>query len=117
MLVILRFRVEASSFEDFMQRARGAIAVVGARPGFVRGQLARALDDAGLVVLELEFDEVGSYRRALSSYDVKLNAMQLLSEAVDEPSAFEVLHERTPLAIADSPSLLASDHDTFNLGD
>jgi hypothetical protein len=37
---------------------------------------------------------VGSYRRALSSYDVKVTAVPLLSLAYDEPSAFEVMHSR-----------------------
>ncbi len=117
MLVVLRFRVEIGGIDQFVERARAAVEVIGARPGFVRAQVGRALDDAHLAVLELEFDEVGSYRRALSSYEVKVNAVALLSEALDEPSAFEVLHERTPSGITDSPSLLAPDHDTFSIGD
>ena len=60
--------------------------------------------------------QVGSYRRALSSYEVKMHAVQLLSEAIDEPSAFEVLHERTAAGAVDSPSSLAPDHDTFGVG-
>ena len=32
--------------------------------------------------------DVGSYRRALSSYDVKMAAVPTLSRAVDEPSAY-----------------------------
>ena len=35
--------------------------------------------------------DVGSYRRALSSYDVKVGAVPLLSRAIDEPSAYESL--------------------------
>jgi hypothetical protein len=38
------------------------------------------------------WDSVGSYRKALSSYDVKLNAVPFLSGAIDEPTAFEVLY-------------------------
>jgi len=34
---------------------------------------------------------VGSYRRALSPYDVKMAAVPLLSEAIDEPTAYEDL--------------------------
>ena len=37
------------------------------------------------------WSSVGSYRKALSSYDVKLNAVPFLSRAIDEPTAFEVL--------------------------
>jgi hypothetical protein len=34
---------------------------------------------------------VGSYRRALSTYEVKRGAVQLLSRTIDEPSAYEPL--------------------------
>jgi hypothetical protein len=46
-----------------------------------------------LWVLETRWTNVGSYRRALSAYDVKLGAVPLLSRAIDEPSAYEVLDE------------------------
>jgi hypothetical protein len=41
---------------------------------------------------------VGAYRRALSSYDVRVGAVPLLSRALDEPSAYETLigEEATP---------------------
>ena len=34
---------------------------------------------------------LGSYRRALSSYEVKVGAVPVLGQAVDEPSAYELL--------------------------
>lgn len=116
MLVFLRFRVESAGLDGFLARARTAVEVLGARPGFIEARVGRALDDPELMVLQLEFDEVGSYRRALSSYEVKMNAVQLLSEAIDEPSAFEVLHGRTPDQVVDSESSVAPDHDTFSVG-
>ena len=116
MLVLLRFRVNGGGIDACLDRARAAVEVLGARPGFIRGQVGRALDDAALFTIELEFDQVGSYRRALSSYEVKMHAVQLLSQAIDEPSAFEVLHERTAAGAVDSPSSLAPDHDTFGVG-
>ena len=44
-----------------------------------------------LWVLQTRWENVGSYRRALSSYDVKVGAVSLLSRAVDEPSAYELV--------------------------
>jgi hypothetical protein len=32
---------------------------------------------------------VGSYRRALSNINVKMNAIPLLAQAIDEPGAYE----------------------------
>ena len=61
------------------------------RAGYRLGRLARAVDEPDQWVLVVEWDSVGAYRRALSSYEVKVHATPLLAEALDEPSAFEVL--------------------------
>ncbi len=42
-------------------------------------------------MLTTTWANVGSYRRALSAYDVKMTAVPLLSRAVDEPSAYETV--------------------------
>ena len=49
------------------------------------------VDDPELWVLTTRWQNVGAYRRALSSYDVKVTAVPLLSRAIDEPSAYEPL--------------------------
>ena len=69
--------------------AQGALDALAARPGYVGGLLGRNLDDPGLWLLTTTWADVGSYRRALSAYDVKVAAVPLLSRAVDEPSAYE----------------------------
>ncbi|HEY5334952.1 MAG TPA: hypothetical protein VIJ71_02895 [Mycobacteriales bacterium] len=76
---------------DIEERGRTALAVLAARPGFVRGSLGRAADDPSDWVLVTEWIGVGAWRRALSSYDVKVQASPLLALGRDEPSAFEVL--------------------------
>ena len=68
----------------------------------------RALDEPGLMVIELEFTDVGSYRRAMGSSDVKMRAVEFLSGAIDEPSAFEVLHDRTEDAVTGFGELVGS---------
>ncbi|MGH3744480.1 MAG: antibiotic biosynthesis monooxygenase family protein, partial [Mycobacteriales bacterium] len=73
------------------ERGRAALAVLAERPGFVRGSLGRAADDPSAWVLVTEWAGVGAWRRALSSYDVKVHARPLLALGRDEPSAFEVL--------------------------
>jgi hypothetical protein len=76
---------------DLLDRARTALEVLSARPGFVRGRLGRATDDPTAWVLTTEWIGVGAYRRALSAYEVKVHASPLLALGRDEPSAFEVL--------------------------
>jgi hypothetical protein len=69
--------------------------------------LARSTDDLDAWVLLTEWENVGSYRRALGSYDVKLHATPLLGEAVDIASGFETLVEIAPGGAA---TVSRSDH-------
>jgi hypothetical protein len=88
-LVVSRFRVSAGDGDDFRRDLETAQALLGACAGYVDGTAGRNVDDPELWVLVTRWRDVGSYRRALSSYDVKLGAVPLLSRALDEPSAFE----------------------------
>jgi hypothetical protein len=88
MLVVSRFDAAP---DDIEERGRTALAVLAVRAGFVRGSLGRAADDPSAWVLVTEWVGVGAWRRALSSYDVKVHASPLLALGRDEPSAFEVL--------------------------
>jgi heme oxygenase (mycobilin-producing) len=94
-LVVNRFVVTGDD-TDFRTRAGAALAALGARPGYVRGRLGRAYDDPSRWTLVTEWESVGAYRRALSAYEVKVNATPLLAESLDEPSAFEILAEAGP---------------------
>jgi hypothetical protein len=93
MISVTRYRGAQSTFET---RARDALGVLAQRPGFVRGTLARSTDDVADWVLVTEWRDVGSYRRALGNYAVKLAATGLLGEAVNEPTSFETLVEARP---------------------
>lgn len=93
MLVVNRFIVspDEPSTAEFTERATAALAVLAARPGYLRGDLARAYDDPARWSLITEWESVGAYRRALGAYDVKVAATPLLAQSLDEPSAYEVL--------------------------
>lgn len=90
-IVVNRFRVPQSAAEGFRAQVAQAHAALAARPGYVDGVVGRNVDDPELWVLTTSWENVGSYRRALSSYDVKVDAVPLLSRALDEPSAYEVV--------------------------
>ena len=110
MLVVTRHRVVDEDPSGFLTSARQALAVLGARPGFLAGTIGRAADDPGLWVVTTRWVHVGAYRRALSAYDVKVHAVPLLSTALDELTAFEILAEVGPGAGgADSPGTGRSD--------
>ena len=90
MISVTHFR---SSDPSFAERAQDALAALAARPGYRRGMLGRSTDDEGAWLLVTEWENVGSYRRALGNYEVKLRATPLLGEALDVPSSFEALTE------------------------
>ncbi|RKN42693.1 antibiotic biosynthesis monooxygenase family protein [Micromonospora endolithica] len=96
MLVTNRFVVDVDVADDFTERAHAALAALAARPGYLRGQLVRALDDPRHWCLVTEWESVGTYRRALGGFDVKVTAVPLLAESVDEPSAYEALASAAP---------------------
>jgi hypothetical protein len=93
MISITHYRTETAGFSD---RAQEALRALSARPGFVRGSLGRSTDDEQAWVLWTEWENVGSYRRALGNYDVKLRATPLLGEGLDLPSSFETLVDVRP---------------------
>lgn len=113
MLVVTRFEVPERDAQDFLDRARTALAAFAARDGYVRGRLGRAADDPTAWVMTTEWVGVGAYRRSLSSYDVKVDAAPLLSLGRDEPSAFELLVRDDDV----SPSHRAADAGTVSLGE
>lgn len=86
----------ADDSADFQARAAAALAALAARPGYVRGTLARSTDDPDAWLLLTEWVDVGSYRRALGNYEVKLHATPLLATALDLPGGFEALVDVAP---------------------
>jgi hypothetical protein len=95
-LVVTRFAVPEQDADAFEARCHAALDALAARPGYLRGQVGRAIDDPAAWLLATEWDGVGSYRRALSDIDVKVRAAPLLAAALDEPSGFEVLLANDP---------------------
>lgn len=129
MIVATRHRVDPADARAFLDAAAAALAALAARKGFLDGSVGRALDDAGLWTVVTRWQDVGSYRRALGSIEVKTVAVPLLSTALDEPSAFEVLHAVGPgpgpgvaggpggAVTTDAPSALAADAGSTRLGE
>lgn len=97
MIVVNRFRVPAAEGETFRAAVERAHETLAAQVGYVGGRIGRNVDEPELWLLTTEWADVGSYRRALSSYDVKVSAVPTLSRALDEPSAYETPEEGVEL--------------------
>ncbi|WP_212839222.1 antibiotic biosynthesis monooxygenase [Catellatospora sp. IY07-71] len=95
MLMLNRFVIAANE-EAFVERAHAALAALAARPGYLRGELTRSLDEPEHWCLLTEWESVGAYRRALGGFDVKMTATPLLAESLMEPCAYETLAAADP---------------------
>lgn len=93
MIAVTHFDSDAADFEA---QGQAALAALAARPGYLRGTLGRSPDDPAAWVLLTEWENVGSYRRALGNYEVKLHATPLLADARDIPGGFEALVDVAP---------------------
>jgi Antibiotic biosynthesis monooxygenase len=91
MLAFSRFRYDDDPTADGARELGLCLDRLAAQPGFVGGAVGRALDDPTLWVLHTRWENVGSYRRALSAYDIRMTVVPLLANALDEPSAYEMI--------------------------
>ncbi len=89
--MVSRFDVPEGQAASFLPNARRALDSLAQRPGFVRGHVGRGVDEPATWALVTEWDSVGSYRRGLSAYDVKLATAPLMALSIPEAGAYEVL--------------------------
>ena len=89
MIAVARFEVPLASATGFRAELEGVRDVLAEAAGFVGGEVGQNLDEPTLWVLTTRWENVGSYRRALSSTRVKLEAIPVLARAIDEAGAYE----------------------------
>jgi quinol monooxygenase YgiN len=88
MIAIARFKVPTAQAAEFRAQIERALHVFAERDGFVSGDFGQNLDENDLWSLVTHWVNVGSYRRALSSTQVKMEVVPLLATAIDEPGAY-----------------------------
>jgi heme-degrading monooxygenase HmoA len=89
MIAVARFEVPLASASDFRAELEGVREVLAEAAGFIGGEVGQNLDEPTLWVLTTRWENVGSYRRALSSTRAKLEAIPVLARAIDEAGAYE----------------------------
>ena len=90
MIAIARFNVPLAESAAFANDAKKAYEALSSCAGFIDGEYGQNLDDSNLWALVTRWENVGSYRRALSAMRTKLEAIPLLARAIDEPGAYEI---------------------------
>lgn len=116
MQAIVRFD-EPADRDEFLRRGELALAALAACAGFTGGELARSTDEPQTWVLCTRWVNVGSYRRALSAYDVKLHATPFMYGARDEVSGFEPVLVAEPDGVRRIEGDLADDAASTGIGD
>lgn len=110
-LVVIRLRdpdaeaadpTAAAQLRSGLERAREILA---AKPGYAGGEVGRNVDDPGLWVLSTRWRDIGSYRRAVGSWEGKMHIQPLMVHALDEPSAYELDGTGTDLNVRSARSL------------
>jgi len=89
MIAIARFTVSLGTAAHFQSQLSAALDSFSKYKGFIDGEYGQNLDDLTLWSLVTRWENVGSYRRALSTNDVKMNVIPTLAQAIDEPGAYE----------------------------
>ena len=82
---------DQSDLKDWLAQAETAIKTLQSKPGFLEASVGRSPDQVDRLIVTTKWSDVGSYRRALSSTEAKLNVWPFLANMHDQPSAFEVL--------------------------
>ena len=113
---VTALRFVSTDAATLVGQLRHAVELLATFEGFVDARIARAVDSAQLISLNLGWENVGAYRRALSSFEVKVAVVPLLSQALDEASAFEVLQVTDSHGIATARGALAADAGSVSLG-
>ena len=88
MIAIARFKVPAAQSAEFQAQIERALKIFSEREGFINGDYGQNLDENELWTLVTHWENVGSYRRSLSSSQVKMEVVPLLATAIDEPGAY-----------------------------
>ena len=88
MIAIARFKVPAAQSSEIRAQLERALHAFSEREGFLSGDFGQNLDENDLWTLVTHWQNIGSYRRALSSTIIKMEVVPLLATAIDEPGAY-----------------------------
>ena len=116
MLVITRHRVAQIDLPNWLLEAKASLAPLATQPGCISAEIGLATDEPDLVSVVTRWEGVGAYRRALSNFEVKMQSIPFLSTAVDESTAYELIHRNMQGEQTDFSPARAFDADEIGLG-
>ena len=112
----MRFTVPREQRAEFLREARQTVELLRGRAGCRGVDVLQSVDRDELLAITTRWDSMGSYRRALSAYEIKERVIPFLSHTLDEDSTFETLLAGSAAGIDEFHSGLAADARTTQLG-
>lgn len=95
---------DVSEYSQWRSQLEKVIEVLSSSIGFVSLQLLHSPDEPNRYLVQSTWQDVGSYRRALSATPAKLVVWPFIAPMLDLPSTFETLLERSIDSSIEYPS-------------
>jgi hypothetical protein len=77
------------------ENARSALVILQRQSGFISANIFHSADEPQRYLVQSDWQDVGSYRRAMGSMDSKLGVWPFLADMKDDITAFEKLFSMT----------------------
>lgn len=109
-------RFTARDRVDFLAQARVCVELLRTRAGCLGVEILQSVDSVEELLITTRWLDMGSYRKAMSAYEIKSKVIPFLSYARDEDSTFETLVQADADRIQTYDSGLSADAESTNLG-
>ena len=86
---------EVDDDSKWNENAREALGILQRQNGFISANIFHSADEPQRYLVQSDWKDVGSYRRAMGSMDSKLGVWPFLADMKDEITAFEKLFSMT----------------------
>ena len=82
---------DVADHPTWLAAAESAVKVLQTKPGFIEANVLHSADDTSRFLVKTDWEDVGSYRKALGSTEAKIGVWPFLADMHDDVSAFENL--------------------------
>ena len=114
--VVGQLSVSAAERDSFDQGYDRMSELFSESPGFLSMELGQSTDSLEDLTVIHRWESVGSYRKALSRYEIKAEVIPFLSQFMRDSVTVEIISDTQSGAARMGASSLASDSVTFDRG-
>ena len=114
--VVGQLIVPAAKRDSFDQGYDRMSELFSESPGFLSMELGQSTDSLEVLTVIHRWESVGSYRKALSRYEVKAEVIPFLSQFTHDSVTVEIISDTQSGTAGMGASSLASDSVTFDRG-